>query len=179
MLYYTRAKRRRRGISTVGSALHSHCRGQRFKSAMLHQTARILCFALGSGIFYVVRALLPVCHILCHLLRREGQRIQQAQIPQEGTGQVFVADFPRAQQGVMGVLGAKANLRRPGWAASHQRHEDGLTRLIRPAPKAPQPSVSAQMLRAQLWAYRPSSSLGSADNPPDPRTARNVARASS
>ncbi len=25
-----------RGISTVGSALHSHCRGQRFESAMLH-----------------------------------------------------------------------------------------------------------------------------------------------
>ena len=30
-----------RGISTVGSALHSHCRGQRFESAMLHQTQEI------------------------------------------------------------------------------------------------------------------------------------------
>ena len=26
------------GISTVGSALHSHCRGQRFESAMLHHS---------------------------------------------------------------------------------------------------------------------------------------------
>ena len=30
------------GISTVGSALHSHCRGQRFESAMLHQVETLI-----------------------------------------------------------------------------------------------------------------------------------------
>ena len=32
----------KRGISTVGSALHSHCRGQRFESAMLHHSSGIV-----------------------------------------------------------------------------------------------------------------------------------------
>ena len=30
------------GISTVGSALHSHCRGQRFESAMLHHKRTLI-----------------------------------------------------------------------------------------------------------------------------------------
>lgn len=40
------------------------------------------------------------------------------------------------------------------------------------APRAPrgQASVSAQMLRAQPWAYLPSSSLAALDTPPEPGT---------
>ena len=45
-----------RGISTVGSALHSHCRGQRFESAMLHQTQEIRTssrLGMGSDFFFL------------------------------------------------------------------------------------------------------------------------------
>ena len=44
------------GISTVGSALHSHCRGQRFESAMLHQTQEIRTssqLGMGSDFFFL------------------------------------------------------------------------------------------------------------------------------
>ena len=49
-----------RGISTVGSALHSHCRGQRFESAMLHQTQEIRTssrLGMGSDFFFLSKKL--------------------------------------------------------------------------------------------------------------------------
>ena len=45
------------GISTVGSALHSHCRGQRFESAMLHHKKSESC---GFQTFC-----LPIFHRCC------------------------------------------------------------------------------------------------------------------
>ena len=37
------------GISTVGSALHSHCRGHRFESGMLHHKS---CISMQDFLFY-------------------------------------------------------------------------------------------------------------------------------
>ena len=41
------------GISTAGSALHSHCRGQRFESAMLHHHKALK--SLGFRAFFMLK----------------------------------------------------------------------------------------------------------------------------
>ena len=57
MLYYLmfRANKVNKpwGISTVGSALHSHCRGQRFESAMLHHKKKPLILLESWVLFFI------------------------------------------------------------------------------------------------------------------------------
>ena len=65
-----------RGISTVGSALHSHCRGQRFESAMLHQTQEIRTssrLGMGSDFFFYLK--------YCGVINKMNERRQIGIIP--------------------------------------------------------------------------------------------------
>ena len=76
------------GISTVGSALHSHCRGQRFESAMLHQrTCKKQVFFSFWGCFLqdawckgfiLVNLFLYIPQFIPQLRFRTGQNSQES-----------------------------------------------------------------------------------------------------
>ena len=57
IIYHVRSVDRAKriwGISTVGSALHSHCRGQEFESPMLHHlSTQILIQYLGTSFLHI------------------------------------------------------------------------------------------------------------------------------
>ena len=72
-----------RGISTVGSALHSHCRGQRFESAMLHQTQEIRTssrLGMGSDFFFLSEKL-NMHNKKRHYRKKQASGIKQALLP--------------------------------------------------------------------------------------------------
>ena len=72
-----------RGISTVGSALHSHCRGQRFESAMLHQSQEIRTssrLGMGSDFFFLSEKL-NIHNKKRHYRKKQASGIKQA-LPQ-------------------------------------------------------------------------------------------------
>ena len=71
------------GISTVGSALHSHCRGQRFESAMLHQTQEIRTssrLGMGSDFFFLSEKL-NIHNKKRHYRKKQASGIKQALLP--------------------------------------------------------------------------------------------------
>ncbi len=67
------------GISTVGSALHSHCRGQRFESAMLHQKENpnpISPVGEGFGFFFSpqkIALIFAAIHAIMHQIMQGSQ----------------------------------------------------------------------------------------------------------
>ena len=83
------------GISTVGSALHSHCRGQRFESAMLHQTQEIRTSSqLGMGSdFLFLSEKLNIHNKKRHYRKKQASGIKQALPPksQEKSKNIGVA----------------------------------------------------------------------------------------